>query len=399
MKRIFSIFLTLCLLLCLSVSVFAADTSRSYTFDLTANGAHEVSVKTGDVITVTLELKRMDSGSGPMYGMQDEIDYDDDYLSLQASSELLYTGCASADIGLLSGGRSHYLNFVSTAGGANWASSVTVGTFKLKVTYSGKATTKLINSNYLVSTADGKNVYSASANDVTIHINGGSDSSSGSDKKTDLVTAEHIAYVSGYADGTVRPNANITRAETAQMLYRLLTPETRNKNSRGSINYSDVSSSDWYYTSVRTLSNLDIIKGYSDGSFRPNANITRAEFAAMLCRFSDASGSAKTSFTDISGHWARTSIEAVSAKGWVTGYADGTFRPNAKITRAEVMTMLNRMLGRLPASKADLLSGMTTFKDNSDPSVWYYLHVQEATNGHTYTTKSDGIHEKWEALK
>ena len=154
MKRFLSIFLALCLLLGLSVTAFAADTSRAYTFDLTANGAHEISVKTGDIITVTLELERT-SGSGAMYAMQDEINYDDKYLSLQSSGELLYTGCKSSDISLLTGGRSHYLNFVSTSGGADWADSVTVGTFRLKVTYDGKATTKLKNCNYLVSTADG----------------------------------------------------------------------------------------------------------------------------------------------------------------------------------------------------------------------------------------------------
>lgn len=399
MKRIISIFLTLCILLCLSVSVFAVDTSRSYTFDLTANGAHEVSVKTGDVITVVLELKRTDKGAaGAMYAMQDEIDYDDTYLSLESSGAFTYEGCTATDIALAAGGRSHYFNFVSLGkNGANWSDSVSVGAFRLKVTYTGKATTKLKNCEYLVSTADGRNSYTATANDVTIYINGGAEDK-GSDSSK-LITSEHIAYVSGYADGTVRPNANITRAETAQMLYRLLTPETRNKNSRGGANFTDVANDAWYAASVRTLSNLGIIKGYNDGSFRPNANITRAEFAAMLCRFNNASGTAKTNFTDIAGHWARASIEAASAKGWVTGYADGTFRPNAKVTRAEVMAMLNRMLGRLPESKADLLASMTHFSDNSDAGVWYYLHVQEATNGHTYTMKADGVHETWVELK
>lgn len=395
MKRFVSILLTLCLLLSLSVSVFAADTSRSYTFDLTANGAHDISVKTGDVITVVLELKRTDKGTGPMYAMQDEINYDNKYLSLQSTGRLLYQDCKWNDLALVSGGRAYYLNFVSIAGGTDWANSVTVGTFSLKVTYTGKATTTLRNCNYLVSTADGSGVYSATANDVTIRINGGDDST----VKSDMITGEHISYVSGYADGTVRPNANITRAETAQMLYRLLTDSARKQYASGGKKYTDVASGSWYYNAVTTLANLGVIKGYSDGSFRPNANITRAEFAAMLCRFSGASGSGKSSFTDISSHWARTSIEAVSAKGWVKGYADGTFRPDAKITRAEVMAMLNRMLGRLPQSKSDLLDSMTTFRDNLDTNAWYYLYVQEATNGHSFTTKADGIHEKWEALK
>ena len=213
-KRFLSMLLTLCLLLGLSITAFAADTSRAYTFDLTANGAHEISVKTGDIITVTLELERT-SGSGAMYAMQDEINYDDKYLSLQSSGELLYTGCKSSDISLLTGGRSHYLNFVSTSGGADWADSVTVGTFRLKVTYDGKATTKLKNCNYLVSTADGQDSYKATANDVTIKINGGAEN--GSDV---LNTETHIAYTSGYPDGTVRPNASRSRTDALPAAQR-----------------------------------------------------------------------------------------------------------------------------------------------------------------------------------
>lgn len=393
MKRFLSIFLALCLLLGLSVTAFAADTSRAYTFDLTANGAHEISVKTGDIITVTLELERT-SGSGAMYAMQDEINYDDKYLSLQSSGELLYTGCKSSDISLLTGGRSHYLNFVSTSGGADWADSVTVGTFRLKVTYDGKATTKLKNCNYLVSTADGQDSYKATANDVTIKINGGAEN--GSDV---LNTETHIAYTSGYPDGTVRPNASITRAEVAQMLYRLLSDSTRASKATDRNSFSDVNSTNWFCTSVSTLSAMGVITGYPDGSFRPNANITRAEFAAILSRLAGVKSTYTASFSDIAGHWAASAISAVSAKGWVTGYPDGSFHPNANITRAEAMAMINRMLGRLPGTTSDLLRGMKTFSDNLDASKWYYLHVQEATNGHTYTIQKDGIHETWEALK
>lgn len=393
MKRFLSIFLALCLLLGLSVTAFATDTSRAYTFDLTANGAHEVNVKTGDIITVTLELNRT-SGSGDMYAMQDEINYDDKYLSLQSSGELLYTGCKSSDISLLSGGRSHYLNFVSTSGGADWDDTVTVGTFRLKVTYDGKATTKLKNCNYLVSTADGQDAYRATANDVTININGGADDSSDI-----LNTGTHIAYTSGYPDGTVRPNASITRAEVAQMLYRLLSDSVRASKKTDRNSFSDVVSTDWFCTSVSTLSAMGVITGYPDGTFHPNANITRAEFAAILSRLAGVKSAKTASFSDISGHWAISAISAVSAKGWVTGYPDGTFRPNAKITRAEAMAMINRMLGRLPGTVSDLLAGMKTFSDNLDASKWYYLHVQEATNGHTYTIQKDGIHETWEALK
>ena len=397
MKKLTSIVLALCLLLSLSMTAFAADRSRSYTFDLTANGSHEISVKTGDIITVVLELKRTDGGTGLMYAMQDEINYDDKYLSLQSSGELLYTGCQSNDIALSAGGRAHYLNFVSTSGGASWDESVTVGTFRLKVTYDGKATTTLKNSNYLVSTADGQDSYRAAANDVTIHINGGA---SGAGAGAGMLnTEEHIAYVSGYPDGTVRPGAPITRAETAQMLFRLLTDEARKEYQTSRSGYSDVPSGAWYATSVATLSSMGVITGYPDGTFRPDASITRAEFATLLSRLSDASTAGSASFSDVSGHWARKAIAAVSAAGWVSGYPDGTFRPNANITRAEAMAMLNRMLGRLPESEKDLLRGMTTFTDNADTTVWYYLYVQEATNGHTYSMKKDGVHETWESLR
>ena len=399
MKRITSIVLALCLLLSLSLTAFAADKSRSYTFDLTANGSHEISVKTGDIITVVLELECTD-GTGLMYAMQDEINYDDKYLALQTSGELLYTGCQSNDIALSAGGRAHYLNFVSTSGGASWDDNVTVGTFRLKVTYDGKATTTLKNSNYLVSTADGQDSYRTSANDVTIHINGGSGNNNNSNANMDVLnTEEHIAYVSGYPDGTVRPNASITRAETAQMLYRLLTDEARKEYQTSRSAYTDVPTGQWYSTSVATLSSMGVITGYPDGTFRPNASITRAEFATLLSRLSGVSTTRSASFSDVSTHWARKAIAAVSAEGWVSGYPDGTFRPNANITRAEAMAMLNRMLGRLPESEKDLLRGMNTFSDNMDTGKWYYLYVQEATNGHTYSVKKDGVHETWESLK
>ena len=161
--------------------------------------------------------------------------------------------------------------------------------------------------------------------------------------------------------------------------------------------YSDVSDAHWANEQIVYLK--DEITGYPDGTFRPNANITRAEFAAILSRLAGVKSSYTASLTDIAGHWAASAISAVSAKGWVTGYPDGSFHPNANITRAEAMAMINRMLGRLPASTSDLLRGMKTFSDNLDTAKWYYLHVQEATNGHTYTMQKDGIHETWEALK
>ena len=395
-KRILSVILALCLALSLGVCALAADNSRSYEFNLTANGKTEINVETGDVITVMLELKRT-SGDGPMYAMQDEINYDSSLLKLVDGGELLYTGCRSTDIALTTGGRSHYLNFLSASGGESWGKSVTVGTFKLEV-IGGKATTVLRNANFKVSTKNGADTYTVSAQDVVIRINGSTDAPDMDNNGSLLNRTNHIAYVSGYPDGTVRPGANITRAETAQMLYRLLTSDAQSRYATKSNSFSDVAADAWYCESVSTLSGMGIITGYPDGTFRPNEKITRAEFATLLSRFTEAKPAGTASFSDTASHWARAAIETASANGWVTGYPDGTFRPNNSITRAEAMTMINRMLGRLPETSGDLLSGMTVFSDNSDTTQWYYLHVQEATNSHSYTMKADGIHETWTKL-
>ena len=388
--------LALCLALSLGIGVLAADTSRSYEFYLTANGKTELHVETGDLITVTLELKRT-AGEGKMFAMQDEINYDGSLLKLVEGSELLYTGCRSTDIALASGGRSHYINFLSASGGESWGKSVTVGVFQLEVV-GGRATTVLKNANGKVSTQDGSDTYAVSAQDVVIRINGSTDAPDTGVRVSLLNKTDHVAYVKGYTDGTVRPTANITRAETAQMLYRLLTAEAQASYTTKANSFPDVPAGEWYCESVSTLSGLGIIKGGSDGLFRPTANITRAEFATMLSRFAEDKKTGASGFRDIAGHWAREAIEIASANGWVNGYPDGNFGPDNSITRAEAMTMINRMLGRLPESTGDLMTGMTVFSDNTDPAQWYYLHVQEATNSHSYTRKADGVHESWTKL-
>lgn len=395
-RRIFCAMLALCLALSLGIGVLAADTSRSYEFHLTANGKTELHVETGDLITVTLELKRT-AGEGKMFAMQDEINYDGSLLKLVEGSELLYTGCRSTDIALASGGRSHYINFLSASGGESWGKSVTVGTFKLEVV-GGRATTVLKNANGKVSTQDGSDTYAVSAQDVVIRINGSTDAPDFGTRSPLLNKTDHVAYVKGYTDGTVRPTANITRAETAQMLYRLLTADAQAKYTTKTNSFPDVPAGEWYCESVSTLSSLGIIKGGSDGLFRPTANITRAEFATMLSRFAEDKKTGASGFRDIAGHWAREAIEIASANGWVNGYPDGNFGPDNSITRAEAMTMINRMLGRLPENTGDLMAGMTVFSDNTDPAQWYYLHVQEATNSHSYTRKTDGVHEVWTAI-
>ena len=210
---------------------------------------------------------------------------------------------------------------------------------------------------------------------------------------------DHFAYVSGYPDGTVRPNAEITRAEVAMIFYRLLDEDVRAANESNHSTFSDVTDGMWFHTAVSTIARLGIVKGRSAGIFDPNAPITRGEFATVCARFDHSKAEHAESFSDIHGHWAETFIAHAAALGWVNGYLDGTFRPNATITRAEAMAMINRVLGRLPESEKDLLPGMKTWPDNSNSNTWYYLTVQEATNGHIFERKADGIHERWINLK
>ena len=218
------------------------------------------------------------------------------------------------------------------------------------------------------------------------------------DVPTGLNGDDHYAYIVGYPDSTVRPQNGITRAEVATIFFRLLTDETRNANSTKSNSYSDVAAGAWYNHAVSTLSAMGIVKGDSNGKFNPNAPITRAEFAAIAARFDDKANTTAVDFSDIASHWAKDEISAAANNGWINGYTDGTFRPNNKITRAEAMTLVNRVLKRLPETAEDLHNDMIKWSDNSDTSAWYYLAVQEATNSHYYDLK-ENKHEKWSKLR
>ena len=218
------------------------------------------------------------------------------------------------------------------------------------------------------------------------------------DVPTGLNGDDHYAYIVGYPDSTVRPQNGITRAEVATIFFRLLTDETRNANSTKSNSYSDVAAGAWYNHAVSTLSAMGIVKGDSNGKFNPNAPITRAEFAAIAARFDDKANTTAVDFSDIASHWAKNEINAAANNGWINGYTDGTFRPNNKITRAEAMTLVNRVLKRLPETAEDLHNDMVKWSDNSDTSAWYYLAVQEATNSHYYDIK-ENKYEKWSKLR
>lgn len=209
-----------------------------------------------------------------------------------------------------------------------------------------------------------------------------------------LNTADHFAYVQGYPDGTVKPAGNITRAETAAILFRLMDEGSRKTYYSTKSGFRDVASGSWYNTYVATLNNAGVITDSSNGYFRPNEAITRAELAAMLAKFSETTGAANY-FNDVSAkYWAADAIAICAKLGWITGYPDGTFRPDKNVTRAELMAMINRATGRAPKSADAFLPGMKTWIDNTSDK-WYYLDVQEATNSHSYTVKGS---ETWTAL-
>ena len=209
-----------------------------------------------------------------------------------------------------------------------------------------------------------------------------------------LNTSDHFAYVQGYPDGTVKPAGNITRAETAAILFRLMDEGSRKTYYSTKSGFRDVASGSWYNTYVATLNNAGVITDSSNGYFRPNEAITRAELAAMLAKFSETT-SAANYFNDVSAkYWAANAIAICAKLGWITGYPDGTFRPDKNVTRAELMAMINRATGRAPKSADAFLPGMKTWIDNTSDK-WYYLDVQEATNSHSYTVKGS---ETWTAL-
>ncbi|MBS4881261.1 MAG: S-layer homology domain-containing protein [Firmicutes bacterium] len=211
-----------------------------------------------------------------------------------------------------------------------------------------------------------------------------------------LNDADHFAYVIGYPDGAVRPQGNITRAETATIFFRLLKDAVRDGNLLTSNAYQDVASSYWANTAVSTMTGLGILQGRDSATFDPNAPITRAEFAAICARFDTGKSSGTQTFSDIRGHWAQDYIERAAELGWVKGFEDGTFRPDTYITRAQAMTMINRVLNRLPEDESDLLAGMNTWPD-CNPGDWFYLAVQEATNSHAFTHKA-GNYETWTGM-
>ena len=209
---------------------------------------------------------------------------------------------------------------------------------------------------------------------------------------------DHVAYIIGYEDGSVRPNNNITRAEVATIFFRLLNEDVRDRHMTQDNDFSDVTEGQWFNCAISTMSSMGIINGYPDGTFRPNDPITRAEFAAIAARFDKRTADSMAKFTDIRTHWAANEISVACENGWINGYPNGTFAPDQDITRAEAMTLVNRVLHRNPEDAADLLPGMAKWTDNMNKSAWYYLAVQEATNSHDYKRKTSN-YEYWTELE
>lgn len=217
-----------------------------------------------------------------------------------------------------------------------------------------------------------------------------------------LNKTDHIAYMIGYEDGTFRPGARMTRAQTAVIFYRLLTPETLERYRSVNNPFLDVHPDAWYNAAVSTLLNMGIVQGRSPTVFDPEGYVTRAELTAMAARFERCPAdytSENPVFTDTQDHWARGYIDYAADQGWVTGYGQGLFIPQSDVIRAEGVTIINRLLGRTPASADDLLEDRVHWPDCDVPSQWYYLYVQEATNSHTYQLDEETGQERWTSLQ
>ena len=204
----------------------------------------------------------------------------------------------------------------------------------------------------------------------------------------------HYAYLSGYEDKTIRPESNITRAEVATIFFRLLKDEVRDKYMSYENNFVDVNKGDWFNTAISTMANAGVVNGRTEDTFAPDEYITRAEFTTICARFDDSNSTSVNKFTDVDEHWAENYILESVAYGWIEGYEDYTFRPEAYITRAEAATLINRVLNRVPATVDDMLDDMVKWPDNSNTGAWYYIAIQEATNSHT-SEKVNEINEKW----
>ena len=214
---------------------------------------------------------------------------------------------------------------------------------------------------------------------------------------SNLNDTDHFAYIIGYPEGNVRPESPITREEVATNFFRLLKDNMRNELLAKTNGFTDIDDDRWSNTAISTLINGGFLTGYEDGTFRPDAPITRAEFATIASRLDTMITDATHNFTDVSGHWAEAYIANAVAKGWITGYEDGTFCPDQIITRAEAVTIVNRMLNRFLHHEG-AHEDAATWPDNPQ-DAWYHLAIVEATNGHDYDRSEGSVYENWPSMR
>jgi hypothetical protein len=429
-KRLALLFAVVIVVCAIAPAALATDASQQYLFTLTAQksgGAREstLSIALGEEITVYLTLTRTDtSAEYPIYAMQDEIQYDSTMFELSGVAVITASGFKTSLRDEKDGAHKRvYMNFVSAAaGGDAYPATLEVGSFTLKAI--AKGTTAIANKNAKMSTPTGSESYATTVRDVTVTIGDtdGGGSSGGSGGGTDgggglpggttleepdvplndltraiLETDNHIKYIGGYPNGTVRPNGDITRAEVAIIFYRLI--KYTDKGLPYDNVFTDVADGDWYAHEVSYLAELGIMQGYSNGTFRPNAKITREEFATVISRFSDAEPGAEP-FPDVAAdRWSNEYISTAYNLGWMKGYTDGTFKPQSNITRAEVVTTVNRMLGRLLKAENIPAELSTLYPDLGD-AAWARADVIEASVAHSYEfiKDGDGVTERWTAF-
>ena len=341
---------------------------------------------TADCYQVTIIYKSSDEGKGTVSTKKEVLTIKRDGEKIPVEDATI-NGSKATD----NGGRNYF---------SNWTDEVNKQTIN-DATLTAETIKKAIE------TAEGGEIYTFTAN-FGYSSGGGSGGSNRpkppvveipDDVPTGLNGKDHYAYIIGYGNNDVRPQNNITRAEVATIFFRLLTDETRTANMTKSNSYNDVKDGDWFCCAVSTLSKMGIIKGYEDGSFKPNDPISRAEFAAIAARFDPDGDKTPATFADVTSHWAKDEISIAANHGWIKGYEDGSFKPDQKITRAETMTLVNRVLNRLPETKDDLHKDMKTWVDNMDETAWYYLAVQEATNSHYFKNKTGTKFEQWTDLR
>jgi len=341
---------------------------------------------TADCYQVTIIYKSSDEGKGTVSTKKEVLTIKRDGEKIPVEDATI-KGSKATD----NGGRNYF---------SNWTDEVNKQTIN-DATLTAETIKKAIE------TAEGGEIYTFTAN-FGYSSGGGSGGSNRpkppvveipDDVPTGLNGKDHYAYIIGYGNNDVRPQNNITRAEVATIFFRLLTDETREANMTKSNSYNDVKDGDWFCCAVSTLSKMGIIKGYEDGSFKPDDPISRAEFAAIAARFDPDGDKTPATFADVTSHWAKDEISIAANHGWIKGYEDGSFKPDQKITRAETMTLVNRVLNRLPETKDDLHKDMKTWVDNMDETAWYYLAVQEATNSHYFKNKTSTKFEQWTDLR